>query len=40
MQFLNELRKSKGLTRSKLAIKFGVLDRTVADWKMVRQICI
>lgn len=30
MQFLKELRKSKGLTRRELAKQFGVSERTVA----------
>lgn len=33
MQFLEEFRKSKGLTKSELAKQFGVSERTVARWE-------
>lgn len=33
MQFLKELKKSKGLTRSELSKQFSVSERTVACWE-------
>lgn len=33
MQFLKDLRKSKGLTRKELAKKFRVIECTVPHWE-------